>query len=48
MLSFVSRRLRLKRYVGFSYFLSKLKSLLNLGLISGFWLQTWDGFFCLF
>ncbi|KAK9998171.1 hypothetical protein SO802_017774 [Lithocarpus litseifolius] len=36
VLSSVSMRLRLKRFVVFSYFLSKLKSLLNPGLISGF------------
>ena len=36
VLSSVSMRLRLKRFVGFSYFLSKLKSLLNPSLISGF------------
>ena len=36
MFSFVSMHLRLKRYVSFSYFLSKLKSLSNTGLISRF------------
>ena len=45
MFSFVSMHLRPKRYVSFSYFLSKLKSLSNTGLIFGFLVTNLRWFF---